>query len=40
MSEFYENYFTGNIIEETLIHEATHTSIDDIYPERETNGEG
>ena len=41
MSEFYENYFTGNIIEETLIHEATHTSIDAyIYPDRETNGEG
>jgi len=28
MSEEYENNSTGNIIEETLIHEATHTSID------------
>ena len=41
MSEFYESYYTGSIIEETLIHEATHTSIDAyIYPDRETSGEG
>ena len=31
MSEEYENNFTGNIIEETLIHEATHTSIDSYH---------
>tara|TARA_B110000483_G_scaffold62490_1_gene77730 strand:+ start:150 stop:1676 length:1527 start_codon:yes stop_codon:yes gene_type:complete len=31
MSEEYENNFTGNIIEETLIHEATHTSIDNYH---------
>tara|TARA_Y100000768_G_scaffold228425_1_gene172439 strand:+ start:475 stop:1764 length:1290 start_codon:yes stop_codon:yes gene_type:complete len=41
MSEFYESYYTGSIIEETLIHEATHTSIDAyIYPDRKTSGEG
>jgi len=41
MSEFYESYYTGSIIEETLIHEATHTSIDAyIYPDRQTSGEG
>ena len=40
MSEEYENNFTGNIIEETLIHEAAHTSLDAYhYPDRETNGE-
>jgi uncharacterized repeat protein (TIGR02543 family) len=39
MSNVYENYWTGNIIEETLIHEATHTSIDAYhYPDRETDG--
>ena len=39
MSKVYENYWTGNIIEETLIHEATHTSIDTYhYPGRETDG--
>ena len=27
----YENYSTGNIVEETLIHEAAHTSIDSYY---------
>ena len=38
-TEFYENYGSG-IVEETLIHEATHTSIDAYhYPDRETNGE-
>jgi uncharacterized repeat protein (TIGR02543 family) len=41
MSESYENHSTGNIIEETLIHEATHTSIDAYhYPDRNTDGEG
>jgi len=40
MSEFYESYYTGNIIEETLLHEATHTSVDAyVYPDRLTNGE-
>ena len=39
MSEVYENWWTGNVIEETLIHEATHTSIDAYhYPDRETDG--
>ena len=39
MSKVYENYRTGNVIEETLIHEATHTSIDAYhYPDRETDG--
>lgn len=39
MSKIYENWWTGNIIEETLIHEATHTSIDAYhYPDRETDG--
>ena len=39
MSKVYENWSTGNIIEETLIHEATHTSIDAYhYPDRETDG--
>ena len=39
MSKFYENYKTGSIIEETLIHEATHTSIDAYhYPDRVTDG--
>ncbi len=27
----FENYKTGNIVEETLIHEAAHTSIDTYY---------
>ena len=27
----YINWFTGNIVEETLIHEAVHTSIDNYY---------
>jgi hypothetical protein len=39
MTEYYENFDTG-IVEETLIHEATHTSIDAYhYPDRETDGE-
>jgi hypothetical protein len=39
MTEYYENFDTG-IVEETLIHEATHTSLDAYhYPDRETNGE-
>jgi uncharacterized repeat protein (TIGR02543 family) len=39
MSKVYENWWTGNIIEETLIHESTHTSIDAYhYPDRETEG--
>ena len=39
MTEYYENFDTG-IVEETLIHEAAHTSIDAYhYPDRETNGE-
>ena len=39
MTESYENINTG-IVEETLIHEAAHTSIDAyLYPERLTNGE-
>lgn len=38
-SKFLENWWTGNIIEETLIHEATHTSIDAYhYPDNETDG--
>jgi len=38
-TDFYENYGSG-IVEETLIHEAAHTSIDAYhYPERETNGQ-
>ena len=38
-TEFYEGYGSG-IVEETLIHEATHTSIDAYqYPDRETNGQ-
>ena len=38
-TEFYENYGSG-IVEETLIHEAAHTSIDAYhYPDRETNGQ-
>ena len=40
MSESYEKHYTGNIIEETLIHEAAHTSVDAyVYPDRLTNGE-
>ncbi|MFL2610974.1 MAG: InlB B-repeat-containing protein [Flavobacteriaceae bacterium] len=40
MSKIYESYYTGNIIEETLLHEATHTSVDAyVYPDRLTNGE-
>ena len=27
----YENWVTGNIVEETLIHEAVHTSVDSYY---------
>ena len=39
MTEYYENFDTG-IVEETLIHEAAHTSLDAYhYPDRETNGE-
>ena len=39
MTEYYENFDTG-IVEETLIHEAAHTSLDVYhYPDRETNGE-
>ena len=41
MTESYENNSTGSIVEETLIHEAAHTSIDAYhYPQRLTNGEG
>ena len=40
MTENYENYDTG-VVEETLIHEAAHTSLDAYhYPQRLTNGEG
>ena len=39
MTEYYENFDTG-IVEETLLHEAAHTSLDAYhYPDRETNGE-
>ena len=39
MTDIYENYDSG-IVEEALIHEAAHTSIDAYhYPERLTNGE-
>ena len=44
MTETYENYLAfgegdPSIVEETLIHEATHTSIDAYhYPDRETDG--
>lgn len=39
MSKIYESHATGNIIEETLIHEATHTSIDPYYyPDRLSDG--
>ena len=31
MTQSYENNLTGNITEETLIHEATHTSIDSYH---------
>ncbi|CAI8230082.1 MAG: Uncharacterised protein [SAR116 cluster bacterium] len=40
MTEVYENYSSG-IVEETLIHEAVHTSVDAyLYPNRETDGVG
>ena len=40
MTEFYENFGTG-IVEETIIHEAAHTSIDAyFYPNRLTSGAG
>ena len=38
-SKVYENWRTVNIIEEILIHDATHTSIDAYhYSDRETDG--
>lgn len=39
MSEVYETWSTGNILEEVLIHEAAHTSLDAYhYPARLTDG--